>query len=356
MSRVYFVTSGNQGCYNVRCLLPLMENGWDGDVTSFVPKGEKSAESKKDGVLAADIVVFHRPENPDKLKLTRTLREIGKKIVFDNDDTYKDSEQVKLNKYMNQERVDRGLSAINEVVDTCIKEADLVTASTEFLAEEYRKLNPNVVVLQNCIDPFLFDEPLRNETDVVRIGITGSVGLTADLDVLEPIVRHYENDLRVRLVFFSLYADRTKMKEEIYADEYKMLDSFNVEWVGLAPTHEYYDTLNNLKLDMQIIPRKDTYFNRCKSNLKFLESSMLEIPCVAQAFSTGDSPYQANPEDRNYLLLADTQEEWIEQIEKLITNKELRREMGRNARDYVETNYNIATNAHQWADAYKTLL
>jgi len=51
------------------------------------------------------------------------------------------------------------------------------------------------------------------------------------------------------------------------------------------------------KLDMIIIPRSDSMFNRCKSNLKFLENSMLEIPSVCQSFSTGDSPYEENHED-----------------------------------------------------------
>ena len=355
--RVYYVTSNLKGCYNVRCLFPLIANGYDGDVTSFVEDVTKTPEQQKDGVINADIVVFHRPEHPDKLKLIKYLKELGKKIVFDNDDTYKDNEQVKLNKYMNKERVDRGLKAINGVVDECIKEADLVTASTEFLAEEYRKLNPNVVVLPNCIDPFLFDEPLRNEGEKVRIGITGSVGITSDLDILEPIFRHYENDERVQLVFFSLHAksDQTKLIQEIYVGEYEIFNSFkSLEWQPMVPAHEYYETLNNLKLDIMIIPRTDTYFNRCKSNLKFLEASMLEIPVVAQSFSTGDSPYQG-VEDSKYLELAGNTEEFIEKIEKLIADKELRREMGRNAREYVEENYSIDNKAHLWEEAYKTI-
>lgn len=352
--RVYFVDSGYRGCYNARCLLPLMANGWDGDVTSFLPKEDKTAEQSKDGVINADVVVFHRPEHPNKLKLAQHLKELGKKIVFDNDDTYKDSEQVILNKYMNKERVERGLAKIDASVDAFIREADLVTASTEFLAEEYRKVNPNVVVLKNCIDPFLFDEPLRNETDVVRIGITGSVGLTADLDVLEPIVRHYENDPRVRIVFFSLNKDPEKLVREVYENEYKKLESMNVEWVGLAPVHEYYQTLNECRLDIQIIPRKDTYFNRCKSNLKFLESSMLEIPVIAQGFPDGKSPYQGV--DEPYMMIATTTEDWIEKIEVLIKSKELRRKIGREAREYVEANYDIETQAHLWEDAYSKLI
>ena len=62
---------------------------------------------------------------------------------------------------MDEERLKNGLKTINETIDLFIKEADLVTCSTEFLANEYRKLNPNVVVLPNCVDPFMFDEPLK---------------------------------------------------------------------------------------------------------------------------------------------------------------------------------------------------
>ena len=40
-----------------------------------------------------------------------------------------------------------------------------------------------------------------------------------------------------------------------------------------------------------LIPRGENYFNRCKSNIKFLEASMCEIPVIAQSFTTNDSPY-----------------------------------------------------------------
>jgi glycosyltransferase involved in cell wall biosynthesis len=353
--RVYFVSSGLAGCYLVRSLLPLQANGWDGDVTSIVPHN-KTPEDKAKAAIASDVVVFHRPESPDKLKLARHLKTLGKKIVFDNDDTYKDDGSVKLNAYMTEERVKLGLNKLNEVVDTFIKEADLVTASTEFLANEYRKLNPNVVVLPNMIDPFYFDEPLRNEGDKVRIGITGSVGLSSDLDILFPIFKKYQNDPRIQLVFFSLTDKPSKLMREIYHDEYKILESLNVEWHPLVEIDKYYDALNNMRLDIQIIPRQDNYFNRCKSNIKFLESSMLEIPCIAQGFADGLSPYQANPEDAKHMLIAQTSEDWEKHIEDLISNKEKRREMGRKAREYVEENYDINKKAHLWEDAYNTIL
>jgi len=353
--RVYYVGSGLAGCYLVRCLLPLQANGWDGDQTSIIPHA-KTPENKSQAAIQSDVVVFHRPENPDKLQLARHLKTLGKKIVYDNDDTYKDDNSVKLNAYMTEERVKLGMAKIGNLADTFIKEADLVTCSTQFLADEYLKINPNVKVLPNMIDTFYFDEPLRNEGEKIRIGITGSVGLTSDLDVLFPIFKHYEKDPRVQLVFFSLNKEPSETIRQIYQGEYETLESFkNLEWIPLVNVDKYYETLNELRLDFQIIPRADNYFNRCKSNIKFLESSMLEIPVIAQGFPDGKSPYQGE-EDSKYMLIANTFEDWIKHIEDLIENKDKRIEMGKKAREYVEENYDINKKAHLWEETYSNLL
>jgi glycosyltransferase involved in cell wall biosynthesis len=144
-----------------------------------------------------------------------------------------------------------------------------------------------------------------------------------------------------------------KMVSEIYEGEYKVMESLDVEWHPMVPMNQYYDKLNELRLDIQIIPRADNYFNRCKSNLKFLESSMFEIPCIAQGFADNLSPYY---NDRDYMLLAYTHDEWIKHIDDLINDKEKRLEMGRKARAYVEEKYSIDNNAHLWENAYKTIL
>lgn len=354
--KVFYVTSGLRGCYLVRCLLPLQENGWDGDITSLIQGNEMKPEIKAQAAQASDIVVFHRPEQKEKVELMRTLKKAGKKVVFDNDDTLKHDGGFRLNEFMDEKRIKSGLKTLNETVDEALGIADLVTCSTEFLAEEYRKLNKNVIVLPNCIDPFLFDEPLYNETDVVRIGITGSIGVTNDLNVAEPIIRHYENDPRVRLVFFSLPPrDEDEMMRQIYAAEYEFLDTINVEWHPFEQLPGYFQKLNELRLDMMIIPRDDSYFNRCKSNIKFLEASMCGIPVVAQSFPDGKSPYEVNPQDKEHLLLATDTASWIENIERLIADKELRRSMGQEAREYVTDTYSIERNGHLWLEAYQTM-
>lgn len=357
--RVYYVGSGLQGCYTVRCLLPLVENGWDGDQVS-INLDAKTPEDKSKAAQNADVVVFHRPEQTQKLELARMIKKMGKKIVFDNDDTYKDDGGVKFNEFMDKERVEKGLDKLNKSIDTFIKEADLVTCSTEFLAEEYRKINPNVVVLPNCIDPFYFDEPIRNNNGKIRLGLVGSIGVTSDLWVAEPILRKYLNDDRVEIVLFSMPPKgHDKITREIYSEEYKLLDEIiqanNVIWQPFVEMQEYYDTLNNLAIDIMLIPRADNYFNRCKSNIKFLESSMFEIPVIAQSFNDGKSPYEVNPEDAKHMLLAKNKEDWIKNIEYLISDKQKRLDMGKKAKEYVINNYSIEKKGHLWKESYLKL-
>jgi glycosyltransferase involved in cell wall biosynthesis len=355
--KVYYITSGNWGCYICRSLLPLVANGWDGDSTSIHP-GARTPEDKARAALDADIVVFHRPETANMFELAKNLKQRGKKIVFDNDDTYKDADSVVINDYFNKEVVANGLAKVNKNADAFAMEADLITTTTEWLADEYRKLNKNVAVLPNCIDPFYFEEPLKNETDVVRIGITGSILASKDIEVIAPIIRHFENDKRVRLVVLGLPANRKEnpLLSKIYKDEYKFLDSVNIEWHPTVNADLYYDKLNELRLDMMVIPRQDSYFNRAKSNLKFIEASMFEIPCICQGFSDGKSPYQANPEDQKYCKIVIDNKDWIPEIEKMIVNKEGRIEMGKKAREYVLENYDINKKAHLWVEAYEKIM
>jgi hypothetical protein len=351
--RAYFVSSGLQGCYAVRCLFPMCANGWDGDQTSL-DMDQREPDNKARATAQCDVVVFHRPDDPKKLTLARLLKkELGKKIVYDNDDTYKDDGGFKFNKFMDEARGKANMATMNETLDAFIKEADLVTCSTEFLAEEYRKLNPNVVVLKNCVDPFYYDEPLRNDSGAYRIGITGSIGITSDMELVKPIVEHFRGRKDVRFVLFSLPpAKGDTMTRQLYHDEYAFWETVDVEWQPFVPMAQYYDQLNSLRLDLMVIPRADNYFNRCKSNLKFLEASMFEIPVIAQGFPDGKSPYEVNPDDAKHMVIVKDNSKWIGEIEKAIEDREDTAEMGRRAREYVLENYDIDRNGHLWEENY----
>jgi glycosyltransferase involved in cell wall biosynthesis len=346
--KIYYCNSFLEGCYYVRCLIPMREGGWDGDKTSMRTL-RIQPEMQAKGVLDADVVVFHRPNDSRCMQIADMLRAQGKKIVMDNDDTYKG---------LDAQRLGATFKMVDKAIDDFGKQADLITCSTEFLAEEYRKLNKNVVVLPNCIEPDDWPEPERNETDVVRIGITGSVGLNSDTDEFKWALDILSKRKDVRLVLFSLPPknETTKdMVQKLYKQEYAYWESLNVEWQPFVMMEDYMDTLNSLKLDLMVIPRKDDYFNRCKSNIKFLEASMLEIPVIAQGFADGKSPYQGD-EDSQYMRIVTDNSKWVDELEPLIQDKKLRRNMGTKAKEYVLNNYQIKDKIFLWENAYKGLL
>lgn len=331
-------------------MIPLREAGWDGDRTS-IRAIRSEPERQAQAVLDADIVSFHRPNDDRCFKIAEMLRKQGKKIVFDNDDTYKGIDTMKMGKIFDK---------IDKAVDEFVKSADLVTCSTEFLAKEYRQLNPNVVVLPNCVDPEDWDEPLKNTTDKVRIGFVGSVGLNGDCDNFRPALEELAKRDDVTIVLFSLPPkdSSTMLKvQDMYRGDYAFWESLpNIEWHHFVKFENYITTLNELKLDIMVIPRRDDYFNRCKSNLKFLEASMLEVPVVAQGFSDNMSPYQVDPEDAQHMRIVVDNTKWMEELTPLIENPQLRHDMGKKAREYVVKKYSIENNIWKWKDAYSKLL
>lgn len=329
-------------------MLPMQAAGWDGDMSSL-REPHYNAEQMAHACINADVVVFHRPNDDRCLEIAQKLREQGKKIVMDSDDTYKDVDGHKFQYLLN--RVDNYLDKFAEF-------ADLVTCSTEFLAKEYRELNKNVVVLPNCVDPDMWPEPLRNEGEKVRIGIVGSTAYESDLEEFKPVLEALNKRSDVRLVLFGLppkNEQTVKVIQPVHKKDYAFWESLNVEWQPLVKMKDYFETLNELRLDLMLIPRQDRYFNRCKSNLKFLEASMLEIPVIAQGFETGDSPYQQNIEDTKYMTVVTNPKNWMREIETLIEMKDIRKNMGKNAREYVIENYSIEKHINQWENAYEFL-
>lgn len=349
--KVYFISSKYDGCYYVRCLLPLFHNAWDG-AKRFLTQPKASSEEMFKGAMNADIIVFQRPDTPDKTKAIELLKRAGKKIVFDNDDTYRpDSGFPKLEMLGNKTMVEE----INEELYKNVKQADLVTTTTDFLAQEYKPLNKNVVVLPNCIDPFDWSEPKRNKGDRVRIGLVGSVGYD-DYKTIEGYLNELGERDDVQLVMFSLSKpeyvnDRVK---ELYKDSYEFVEKLNIEWHSHVSMENYPDKLNSLELDIMLIPRRETYFNKCKSNVKYLEAGMLEIPVVAQSFSDGNSPYDKDLNGKNGILCS-TEADWKREVDNLIADKKLRRAIGKAAKKYVLKNYNIENKAKLWKEAYKTI-
>lgn len=337
------------GCWYVRCVLPGVQLGWNlpklkkFEVTSW----EKNMKEAFEMAMKSDIVVFQRPSDDLRLKAMKLLQERGKKVVFDNDDTYKPNAGIPMARF--SKKGQQIVQGMNKNLNKAVEIADLVVTSTEFLANEYREINPNVVVLPNFVSPMEAEEKIPNDTGKKRLGFIGSVLSNEDTmhidDQLMALSKEYQF---VGMGLYGANGDYVKEREP----DIRRWNTMGMEWHNCVDMMQYFHKLNTLKLDAIVIPRQDNYFNRCKSNIKFLEASLMKIPVIAQGFTDFQSPYQVNENDRHNMRIVVDNSLWYDTVKEVLEDKDL----GQKAHDYVLEEYNIETKAHLWEDAFNKLL
>lgn len=339
MSKVYFIGGRYDGCFYYRCELPMRYGGWDGD--KIVGNSDSTIFAKK--AMEADIVVFQRPEEQSRLMAMKALKKLGKKIVFENDDTFRIDIDIPLRPFLEERKA---------IIDEAIRISDLATTTTDWLAKEYKIFNDNVAVLPNQIDPDDFGEPLKNDGKK-RIGLYGSVVANGEYHHIKKALKKISKKFQLVVLGLPPITKESKILNELYKDDYKFWASLDVEWHPNVRFKDFYEKLRQLRLDLLLIPRQDSYFNRCKSNVKFLEASMLEIPIIAQGFKDGQSPYERDPEDRKYMTIVHD-EDWYDVVMDL--DWDFIKQRAKEAKKYVSTKYNIKTNYKLWQKTYEQLL
>jgi glycosyltransferase involved in cell wall biosynthesis len=70
--------------------------------------------------------------------------------------------------------------------------------------------------------------------------------------------------------------------------------------------------------------------------MKVMDYLATGLPCVASPF--GLTPFAVDNEN---ILLANSYEDWQKQIGRLINNKKLREELGKNGRNMIKDKHNI---------------
>jgi len=347
MSKIYFIPGDYDGCFYYRTYLPCVYGNMG------FPKSRIFSDLDKElmflEAMEADIIVMQRPNDIRRYEIAKLLKIKGKKIIFENDDTYLPDKGVPLSMLANDKQREIA-KKMNESLYKTIKISDGVIASTEFLADEYRKLNKNVVVLKNCIDPLDSITKKENKTGKFRVGFIGSVSSNDDYTHIKDDIKKLDNRGDITIVVFGVKQYKTNNVCIGYKDDHDFWSSLkNVEWQSFVPITDYYNTIANLALDLVIIPRKDSYFNRCKSNLKFLEASLLKIPVLAQGFKDGKSPYQSD----KYLTIE--YDDWYNRIVEIKENYHKYAKQAESAYNYVIKNYNINDYAEKWKSTIEKL-
>lgn len=262
----------------------------------------------------------------------KAMRQHGKAIVYELDDDF-----VHLPEDNPAHQADN--QAIHKMTHL-MKAADLITVSTPTLAKVMKDINPNIVTLQNCIDPDMWAQVEREQERVIPNLTIGMHGGNS----------HHE-DWRVMAEVFPVIARKypeVKIVISGYQPDYLLDLGINDHLIKIEWTPVKYYHAAVFQIDIGLCPLLDTEFNRSKSIIKALETGILGRPVIASPTVYGEV-IQHNSTG----FIAHTPDDWIKYISRLVENPRLRRRLGSNLRGRILAKYNIHKEAWRWMKAYQ---
>jgi glycosyltransferase involved in cell wall biosynthesis len=330
--------------------------------------------------------------------LIENLKSMGIIVIVDLDDYWLPTKEHPIHSIIVQNKIDQKIMAN-------LRAASYVTTTTRVFADEIKKLNKNVEIFPNAINP---DEPQFKEptlpSDRIRIGWLGGSSHLHDLMLLDGMVsKNSEFNDKVQYVVcgFDLRGTVTEINketgeqkkrdikphetvwsryEEIFTNNYKIVDenykNFLLEFkqeeynsdstipyrrVWTLPVTSY--AKNYSKFDISLAPIKNHIFNRVKSQLKVIEAGFYKKALIASKVGpyTIDLTHclkDGNFVDGNALLVEESRNhsDWNKYVKKLVQNPNMIEDMGNRLYETVKDTYHLKNVTKNRAEWYKTLV
>lgn len=267
-------------------------------------------------------------------------KELGKKLIVDFDDDYFN---IPPDSPEQTEIIDAQTGEIHIFspelrilwVKLFLSLADVLVVTTPALARLYRPFAKKIVVIPNCIVPEMARDVPKSVSEKVRILWTGSASHLPDLEILrQPLTRLVESHGdRIELHFQGPLPFREIFPNLPFQDH---------PGVSFA---DYLNTIQAIDADVCLLPLKPNQFNEGKSNLKFLQMTLLEAACVASNFG----PYQCITHGLEGLL-SDNENEWYSNLVLLVEDAVLRSKLVKRAREFAYQLYSLDHNLPKWAN------
>lgn len=321
---------GGVGWY--RIINPLEKLGADVIKSTFFVNGPQTALEMRE---RGEIWVTKPMDSPNVIMELFADRDFtGAKIVLDLDD---DPFNLNPKHPMYEE-----FKAKDPIYRMFIRSADHIICSTDYIKDVVKDINPKITVIPNAIDPEIWKVKGKKRNDgKIRIGWFGSSSHIADFDILEGFMREILEkypQVEFHLAGFSF---------ENIGDKNSRV--FN--YAGTKGYEDYPQFVADMDLDIALAPLHDTQFNRCKSNIKWLEHSMLETPMVLSDVT----PYKEVVKNYKTGYLAKNKAQWVKYLSWLIENPEKRKEIGKAAKKAVMKDWLVEKQLPKYEKLFKTL-
>lgn len=207
--------------------------------------------------------------------------------------------------------------------------ADGVIVTTKTLADIYSKVNPNVYVCPNAIDPDDWPELEKPDDGVFRIGWFASRSHDRDAPLVRKALSWASRQPNVEVVTVGLDP---------------------AGWDFAHTAHPWSDDFTAYRkhlytFDVGVAPIMRTSSSICRSDLKVLENAMAGALSIVSA----EPPYD-DWRDKP-ALFAHTAKDFDTQIRWCVRNQDEARRMGAEARAHVLAERTIKAKVHLWREA-----
>ena len=307
-----------------------------------------------------DAVIVDRLWRPDispalAESLVENIRQAGARLIYALDDNLLDlpARQLTL--------VSPGEAWPTEehvwVVRFFLRQADGVMVTTQALRERFLSFNPNIVVVPHALDERLLvgggpppmDSPFGQRRKV--IGYMGTLTHDDDLMMILPalltIWERHGGEIEFQIVGGVGRVDTLQALKEL-----------PLHVVNPKPGETEYPLFmlwfsSRLHWDIAISPLEDTPFNRCKSDIKFLDYSAIGAAGIYSRVSA----YESSVRHLETGWLAENEvDAWVEALEGLLSDDGLRMQISQNATRHLYSERILARCAHNWLKALENLL
>lgn len=322
-------------CAYYRIKLPMQELARHGHMTKWIMGRDMTDAVVMDIIQNWPIAVLQRTDKIGALPYVQSMHETTR-IVYELDDDVFNIEPSNTGPWVHYSKPEA-----RQTVSTMLRDADLVTVTTDHLADAMAAYSKNIAVLPNFISEKVFSLPPADLSQPV-VGWVGGSSHAQDLaEAAAPALRRFLDrtpSWSVRLGGFDFSKEVRHSRVEV------------TPWVAVTDDDlSYYRTID---FSIGIAPLMDaSAFNRSKSYLKALEYAARGIPCIA----TDSDPYHGFIKHGETGFLVKQHHEWGRYLHKLASDQKLREEMGRNAREHARE-FTIEANWRMWADAYGKVL
>lgn len=245
---------------------------------------------------AHDAAFFQRPGTNEHRGAIEMCKESGMKVWVDYDDlvTELPTSNPHYYQYMGKQMQDN--------IEWCIRNCDVLTVSTSFLATKYSKWAKNIKVIPNAID-----------TRMKCVQERGTLKPRNKIIAWRGTPTHTKDLLRFARAIMLVSRDENENFKEwlwhfmgdtawIVTDSMPHLRTFLTR--PMAPL-EYHRHLYNLQPSVMHVPLDDIHFNRCKSNIAWIEASFAGAAAIVPQWDSWDVPgaikYKSEEEYANAL-------------------------------------------------------